>query len=242
MFAFALLVGFLCLAPGTLNHDLKAESPWASLGNIVRIPAMHFLCIASALVYGAYYVLPMQIGQKSLSDVFELSPKMASSCMMLLCIVVVLNTLAVNVFLKLLGGRRKAISVIGIALAFTGAVLGYAGFHWRLGVVTQEIAYLLICMPAGFFALFCTIAKELNRPEDTALACAILNALAFVFIALSQNIVGLILKANQSLATVTPSGFLFPSSAYASIFLFVSVMLGVSLLCSIFIPETRPRE
>ncbi|MBQ6473429.1 MAG: MFS transporter [Victivallales bacterium] len=242
MAAFALLVGFLCFARGSLKHELKAESPWTPLGNIVRIPAMHFLCIASALVYGAYYVLPMQIGQKSLSDVFGLSPKMASTCMMLLCIVVAINTVAVNVYLKLLGGRRKALTVLGIALAFAGAILGYAGFRWKLGVVPQETAYLLICVPAGFFALFCTIVKELNRPEDTALACAILNALAFVFIALSQNVVGFILKANQRQATLTPSGFLFQADAYASVFLFVSALLGVSLLCALFIPEMRTRE
>ena len=241
LIAFALLVGFLCFVRGTLTHELKAENPWTPLGNIVRKPAMHFLCFASALVYGAYYILPMQIGQKSLSDVFGLSPKMSSSCMMVLCIVVVINTVAVNLYLKLLGGRRKATAGMGIALAFAGSLLGYAGFCWKLGVIPQEIAYLLICMPVGFFALFCTIAKELNRPEDTALACAILNSLAFVFIALFQNVAGSILKAHQSLATLTPSGYLFPSGAYASIFLFLSVALGLSLLFIVFVPETRPR-
>ena len=240
LIAFAVLVGFLCFVRGTLTHRLKADSVLAPFKNIVRKPSMHFLCFASALVYGAYYILPVQIGQKSLSDIFGLSPKMASTCMMVLGILIVINTLAVNLFLKLFGGRRKATILMGVALAFGGALLGYAGFHWRLGVISQEIAYLLICMPVGFFSLFCTIAKELNQPEDTALACAILNSLAFVFIALFQNVAGSILKAYQAQATLTATGFLFPSIAYASIFLFLSIALGLALIFAICIPETRP--
>ena len=79
------------------------------------------------------------------------------------------------------------------------------------------------------------IAKELNPPEQTGLAVALLNFWCFVYIAAFQNISGRIL---QHFAISGQTGY--PASAYCGVFIFLSIANAAGLIASCFYPETRP--
>jgi hypothetical protein len=123
-------------------------------------------------------------------------------------------------------------------MVLAGALTGFAAFYRHLPVGVLIAAYLLLAFPAGFFSFFSIMAKELNPPEVTGLAVAVLNFAAFVFIALFGNVSGVILGFWKD--AVGPDG-VFPGTAYTALFAFLAFSALLSLIVGLFIPETRPR-
>ncbi len=195
------------------------------------------ISFASATVYGCYYSIAGQIGQKIFSDIFQLASSRAAFCIMILTIIVAANNMVVNLLLKLLHDRRKAVIVLGVIMSLAGAAVGYWAFgtgkwYWFM------LSGVLTAFPAGFFAIFGTVAKELNPPRYMAMSVAFLNFMAFVFISLYQNITGAVLKRFAENAAVMT----FPVEAYQSVYIFFAAGGTVSLLAALLTPETRDRQ
>ena len=124
-------------------------------------------------------------------------------------------------------------------LVLAGALTGFAAFYCHLSVGVLIAAFFLLAFPAGFFSFYSVIAKELNPPEVTGLAVAVLNFSAFVFIALFGNISGIILGFWKN--AVGPDG-VFPGTAYTALFAFLAFAALLSVLIGLFVPETRRRD
>ena len=101
---------------------------------------------------------------------------------------------------------------------------------------TFQKSIFKICVP--LFSFYSIIAKELNPPEDTGLAVAVLNFAAFVFIALFGNISGLILEFWKG---ASKNG-IFPGEAYAALFVFFTVSAVLSAAIGWFVPETCRKD
>jgi len=234
---FFAMAGILLLMRGTIKKTVTGQTLTPLLTMLKNRP-MRLLCISSALIYGIYYVLLTQVGQKCIEDFYHLDKYLASLCVTLLSVIVALNNVAVNFLLKLARGRRKVIYFIGTVMVLAGSLTGLAAFHRHLSVWVLVGAFLLLAFPAGFFSFFSIIAKELNPPEVTGLAVAVLNFAAFVFIALFGNISGVILGFWKN--AVGPGG-VFPGEAYTALFAFLSFAALLSLLIGLFIPETKEK-
>lgn len=202
------------------------------LFTIVKKGRMWLLWFTSSVVFGAYYVLLAQIGQKSISDFGRISPEKAATCIMIMTIMVALNNMGVNGFVQLCGNRRKIAAAGGICCTLAGGILGWYAFSHGMGLPWVLGAFFLIAVPAGFFPLYSVIAKELAPAEYTGLSVALINFMAFVFIALFQNISGRILQ------NFTAVNGVFPPEAYAGIFLFIAIAAVPAVLSSFFVPET----
>ncbi|MBO5791785.1 MAG: hypothetical protein J6S54_04855, partial [Lentisphaeria bacterium] len=120
----------------------------------------------------------------------------------------------------------------GICCTLAGGILGWYAFSHGLGLPWVLGAFFLIAVPAGFFPLYSVIAKELAPAEYTGLSVALINFMAFVFIALFQNISGRILQ------NFTAVNGVFPPEAYAGIFLFIAIAALPGVISSFFVPET----
>ena len=234
---FAAMAGILLSMRGAIRKTVTGQT-LAPLVKMLRNRPMWLLCISSALIYGIYYVLLTQVGQKCIEDFYKLDKYLASLCITLLSVIVALNNVAVNFLLKLARGRRRAVYIGGSLMVLAGALTGFAAFYRHLPVGVLIAAYLLLAFPAGFFSFFSIMAKELNPPEVTGLAVAVLNFAAFVFIALFGNISGIILGFWKD--AVGPDG-VFPGEAYTALFAFLALSALLSLIIGLFIPETRPR-
>ena len=231
------MCGIFLMMRGTIKKTVPGQT-FAPLFRMLKNRPMMLLCFSSALVFGVYYVLLIQIGQKCIEDFYHWSKYAASLCIGGLTVIVACNNVGVNLLLKLSGGRRKVIYVSGITLLLCGCLFGFAAFYWALPIGWLLAAFLLIAIPAGFFSFYSLIAKELNPPESTGLAVAVLNFSAFVFIALFGNISGVILGFWKSAA----KNGMFPGAAYAALFVFLSAGALIALATGFLVPETNPRK
>lgn len=232
---FLAMSGILLLMRGTIKKTVPGQT-LAPLVKMFKNRPMWMLCVSSSLIYGIYYVLLTQVGQKCIEDFYRLGKYQASLCITLLSVVVALNNVAVNLLLKLARGRRRVVYIGGTVMVLAGALTGFAAFYGHLSVWVLIAAFLLLAFPAGFFSFFSVIAKELNPPEVTGLAVAVLNFSAFVFIALFGNISGIILGFWKN--AVGPDG-VFPGTAYTALFAFLAFSALLSVLIGLFVPETR---
>ena len=235
MFAALVLLGIVCFMKGTWEKMTPGQSLAPFLA-IIRKKEMWFLWLTSSVVFGSYYVLLAQIGQKSIADFGGISPEKAATCIMIMTILVAADNMGVNLFVKLCGNRRKAVSAGGIFCTLLGGALGWYAFTHGCGLAGVFAAFFLIALPAGFFPLYSLIAKELAPQEYTGLAVALINFMAFVFIAIFQNISGRILQGFSAVNGV------FPAEAYGTIFLFIALASIPALITAFLVPETRPEQ
>lgn len=231
MIAVAALLGVAALMRGTIVPVTRGQS-LQPLFTIAKQGRMWLLWLTSSVVFGSYYVLLAQIGQKSITDFGGISAEKAATCIMIMTIMVALNNMGVNGIVKLCGNRRKIAAAGGIICTFAGGIAGWFAFSHGLGLTGVLAAFFLIAVPAGFFPLYSTIAKELAPAEYTGLSVALINFMAFVFIALFQNISGRILQGFTAVNGV------FPPEAYAGIFLFIGLAAIPAVISVFFVPET----
>ncbi len=231
------MAGILLMMRGTIKKTVTGQTVRPLLLMLKNRP-MVLLCVSSALIYGIYYTLLTQVGQKCIEDFYGLNKFLASLCITMLSVVVALNNVTVTFLLKLVGGRRKVIYNAGSLLLIIGCAAGWAAFRWHLPVWVLITAFFLLALPAGFFSFYSIMAKELNPPGVTGLAVAVLNFSEFVFIALFGNISGLVLNRWVHAA----KDGIFPGEAYAALFAFLIVSAVLSAAIGFLIPETREKN
>ena len=222
----------ILLMRGTVK-DAVPGNAIKELTAMLKNREMWLLNISCPIIFGAYYVLCSQIGQKSITDHCALTPAAASMVILTLTILVAVNNVAGNLLLKLCGNRRKAVIITAFIFSIAGAATGYCAFASGNSLFLMITSFTLIAIPAGFFPVYGLVAKELNPPEQTGLAVAVLNFWCFVYIAFFQNISGRILQYYSD------AGYeKFPPEAYCRIFIFLAAAGCAGLITSIFIRET----
>ena len=234
--AVALLPMLLIVAmmKGTIKPVTGGQT-FTPLFCMLKSRSMWFLCFSCASVYGAYYAIVGQIGQKTLTDLFSLSSGRAATCIMILTLIVAVNNMGGNLMLKLFHERRKMVLLCGVTLSLLGIIIAMYGFSAGKGITFFLTSMVMLAFPAGYFPMFSIVAKEINPPEYIAMSVAFLNFMAFVFISLYQNITGCILHAFPP-----ETGTLaFSQAAYAAVYLFFLIGAVISLIAVCFVPETR---
>ena len=192
--------------------------------------------MASSVVYGAYYVLPVVVGQKCLTD-SGMSQDRAEYLLTGLAVMIALGNLATILLLRLFCERRKLLLLFAGSCGLAGGILGTAAFQCGLPPGAVAAAFVLVAIPACFFSLQSMIVRELNPSELAGPSISMLNFCAFVLIMVCQPIAGVILHRFETAATVA-----YPPAAYRNIFIFFIVLELVGLLCCLGVPETRPKR
>ena len=234
---FFAMLGILLFMRGTIKKTVTGQTFTPFFRMLGNFP-MWLLCLSSAMIFGIYYLLLTQIGQKCVEDFYHLDKYLASLCITMLSVIVALNNVVVNFLLKWVHGRRKVLYISGSLLVLAGCAPGFAAFFRQLPVGWLIAAFLLIGFPAGFFSFYSVIAKELNPPEVTGLAVAVLNFSAFACIALFGNISGFLLGFWKSVA----KDGIFPREAYVALFVFLTAAALISAILGFFIPETGGKK
>ena len=228
------LILILILKKGTLKPVVKGQT-FAPLFVMIKNKNMWYASFACATIYGAYYTLLGQIGQKALVDIYALPAAKAAMWMMILTLIVAGNTFLSNMYLSLVRNRRKLMIIIGVLLSLAGILLAQYGFAVKSGAAAFIVSAILLAFPAGFFSIFSIIAKELNPPRLVAMSVAYINFMAFIFISAYQNISGMILKSYP----IPPGTITLPLQAYNAVYLFFLAGALISLISACLMPETR---
>lgn len=233
------LLVIVCSMNGTIKPVTRGQT-LEPLKVMVKNRKLWITCFACAAVYGTYYAMVGQIGQKIFVDFFKFTSGKAATCIMVLTVIVAVNNVVGNIILKFFGGRRKLVILLGTMLSLTGVLLAKYVFSVSLSGWWFMAAAVCTAFPAGFFSIFSTVAKELNDAKYMGMSVAFINFMAFVFISSYQNITGYILKAFPPVAGTLA----FPPEAYQAVYNFFLIGALVSLTAALLMPETyrKPQQ
>ena len=231
--ALAALTAFAVLALAA-RGAVKPVMPGNSIAALRRVfgSSRNLLIFgASSVVYGAYYVLPVVMGQECLIH-SGMSKVNAERLIMFQVLLIALCNLGTGTILRIFGGYRKLLLVFVGVCGLAGAVLGAVAFGIGLPLPAVVAAFVLMAVPAGFFSLQSLIVKELNPPELSGMSISMLNFCAFVLIMSCQPVAGVILDRHAAA----------PLAAYRDIFIVAVVLESIGIACALFVPETRPKR
>ena len=231
--AFAALTAFavLVLASRGAVKPVMSGNSIAALRKVFGSSRNLLLFGASSVVYGAYYVLPVVMGQECLID-SGMSKVNAERLIMFQVLLIAICNLGTSTILRIFGGYRKLLLLFVGVCGLAGAVLGAVAFEIYLPLPAVVAAFVLMAIPAGFFSLQSLIVKELNPPELSGISISMLNFCAFVLIMSCQPIAGVILDRHRA----------DPCTAYRDIFIVSIALEAIGIACALFVPETRPKR
>ncbi len=233
--SLALTLAIILLCPGTIRRTLPGNS-FRALLVLCRKYGNWLLFFSAAIIFGVYYSLLMFAGKKVLEDFSGLSPFTASLWMTGFALLVAVNNVLVNPVLKRIGGR--SLMRCSAVMFMTGCLLGAACFQYQLSAFFVLLSFFLISVPAGFFSGYSEIAREMN-PDQVGLSVSMLNCLCFVLIAATGHLCGVILHQYHEEAVLVEKAWIYPASAYRTMFLFFSGLSLVSVVCALCLPEKK---
>ena len=226
---------------GTLRPVQKGQT-FTPLFTVLRSKEMWYLFGCSAVVFGGYYAMLTLFGMKCLTDIVHLKTGVASLIISGFATMVAAEALLLN-FLMMLVRNRRRVMVFASSISFlTGSCLGWAVLQFDLPRLLLVPALLLFTFPAGFFAIYSTVAKEIVQGECVGVAIAILNFFAFIAIAASGQITAWLLQYWEAASPMGETGILYPVAAYRNIFIFLTIIAVLGLLSAFGVPETKDKN
>ena len=230
LLATAVMAVLTAMSRGAVKPVMSGNSI-AALRKVFGSPRNLLLFGASSVVYGAYYVLPVVMGQECLID-SGMSKVNAERLIMFQVLLIAICNLGTSTILRVFGGYRKLLLLFVGVCGLAGAVLGAVAFGVRLPLAAVVTAFVLMAVPAGFFSLQSLIAKELNPPELAGFSISMLNFCAFILIMSCQPVAGVILDRHGDCHF----------AAYRDIFIVCAALELIGIACALFVPETRPKR
>ena len=184
-------VGAMLFSRNTLEAT-QPGSAFSGLVDIVKNRNVIRIFISSGIVFGIYYTILSVIGQKSLEDFGHFSSGSASAIVSGMAVIVSFGNLATGVIMKWCGSRRRMPLVTIAAVSLFCMLIGLLCCYLRLSGWILAFTYLAVAVSGGTFSIYSSVVKTYYPDNLAALAVAILNCVAFLFIALAGNGAGIV--------------------------------------------------
>ena len=198
---------------------------------VLRNPGFVTLTASGTINFSIYFLLQATLGKKFLQDTCGVPSSEAAAftfTMMLVCMTGVLLG-------GLLGrhtGRRRPFMLCASLLTLTAASLLLLGVVNSLPRGYFLACYTLLAIASSFSVIYTTAAKELNPREAAGTSIGLLNAGAYLGVALLTSAVGFILDAYADQAVKTATAVLYPRQAYRAVFGLCVALAAVSCACA----------
>jgi MFS family permease len=237
LFEVALVGAFVWLAAVVLlrRTGRLGRRPHAGFGGwlkvVLRNPGFLALTVSASINFSIYFLLQATLGKKFLQDTCGVPSASAAAftfTMMLVCMASIL----LGGLLARYSRRRKPFMLCGSLLTLSAAVL------LLVGVMTAPprgyflACYMLLALASAFSVIYTTTAKELNPRAAAGTSIGLLNAGAYLGVALLTSAVGCILDVYASHAVKTAAAVLYPRAAYRTVFALCVALAAVSCLCA----------
>ncbi len=244
-----LTAGFLCLLALILTavvfHKFPAARPQNApsarlyfatvLKNTLSYPPM----IVSALNFSIYFLFQANIGKKMLTDCGGITSSRAASLIFMMMIVCTGATLFSGFISRLIGNRRKPIIMACsfLMLAATALLAFFVNLHPDYRLIGA--GFVIIAIAASPSPITISAVKEVNPGPAAATSVGIANCAAYIAVALTVNLSGVVMDCFKNQAVVAAQGIIYPVVAYRSILAGCALMAACSTLAAFFIRETR---
>ena len=198
---------------------------------VLRNPGFVVLTTSGTINFSIYFLLQAALGKKFLQDTCGVPPAVAAAftfTMMLVCMV--------GIFL---GGllarhsrRRRPFILCASLLTLAAAALLLLGVMNSLPRGYFLACYTLLALASSFSVIYTTAAKELSPRAAAGTSIGLLNAGAYLGVALLTSTVGIILDSHADQAVKTATAVLYPRAAYQTVFALCVALAAVSCLCA----------
>ncbi|MBP5640248.1 MAG: hypothetical protein J6X55_12260, partial [Victivallales bacterium] len=234
--------GILSFTPGTFP-PLSQKVPL--LRPILQVMCnidMVRLSLASSVTFGSYYALLTVMGKKCLEDAAGFPVKWAANVIMLLTIIVtVCNFLGGTVSKAVRNHYGWAMAGFS-SISLLGVFLGWLTLHANLPGGLLCLSYILTCIPAGFFPVYCSMGKDASPARFVTLAVALVNFWAFVAISLIGYVAGVVMRSYENEAQKVGEVLVYPIKAYQGVFIVFIIAAAIGLLSTIGLFRKRKTE
>jgi len=219
------------------------ERPGVALGGWVKVVLVNRAfwppMITCGINFAIYFLVQATLGKKFLQDVAGLSSEKAAAftfAMMAVCMAGVLASGLLTRFLT----RRRPIVIGGAAAIVMATLTLLAGVSFALPAGVYLAGYLLLGLAPSLSVVYGTIAKELNPRPAAGTSIGVVNAGAYLSVALLISVAGIILDSYGGQPAPSGTALVYPVHAYRTIFALCTGLAVVSLYFATRVRETAP--
>ena len=116
------------------------------------------------------------------------------------------------------------------------------GIHYTMPPWYFLCAFIPPALGSGCAPVILSMMKEQNPPKAVATSVGMLNTAAYVMIAVTAQLTGMVLDLFNHQAVVSAKARIYPPSAYVVLFSILLALSLVALIASFFSREIRPRN
>ena len=202
------------------------------------------LLVAGGVGYAVYYLMLAVLGKKLLEDFCNTPPVIAGGCLSMMVVVSGVMNCLVGVWSTKLGNLRKPFLIGLLATGVVAAVLGLIGLHLKAGTIFFAVILMLFSATAGFSAVTNSMMREFNPPQYTSSGASVLNFIAYLAVAVSGNLAGVLMdKFAFGKAVKTASGaIIYPASSYVAVMVMALLIALAALIAAFMLPETHGKN
>jgi len=190
--------------------------------------------IAFALSSSVSLCLQITIGQKFAEDFCGITALNASWLTFAMMLFTMATLPACGIVSKWFHIRRAPFLIFIAAMAVTGMVLILVGIHFKMPPWYFMCAFIPPALGSGCTPVILSMMVEHNPPKTEATSVGLLNALAYVMIALTSQLTGKVLDWFSSQALITARARIYPPVAYDTLFGILLAISMIALIASFF--------
>ena len=202
------------------------------------------ILISCGFSFGVYYMMLTVVGKKFLEDYCGASAALGSACLSAMVVFSAGGNMLTGIWSSRLGNRRRVFFLAMQWISLAGAALALGGM--LLGIKTPWFfifTMVLFALSSGFSPITNSLARETNPPENTGIAVAGLNFMAYASVAVSGHLGGVLMERFAgSGKIVLEQSVIYPESSYRAVFVLALLMALLSLLTALPVRETNGKN
>ena len=204
----------------------KEANLWGSTIDVLKNSLNYPIIITVSLSFSIYLSFQATIGPKFLEDVCGISPLQSSGYTFIMMLCTMSSLILSGILSKLLNNNRKGFLIFYGAATLAATLMLLTGTVFRASPQFFLVAFILLALAAGTSPVTTLMLKEMNPPEKVAVSIGILNASAYIMVAVMSQVIGSVLDLFKDSIIVTDKARVYPASAYITLF---SILLLVAL-------------
>lgn len=214
-------------------------SPIPALKDVLANKLSRPVISGNALLFGVYFLIQSVIGKKLLEDCYGLSSSTAAGYTFCMMLAAMGCTVLSGFVTRLMHNRRNPLLRIATsAIALTAAVM-VVNLTYARNSTVAFVCYVALGASMGGSPMFTCSMRELNRSDSAATSVGVLNAAAYLTIAVLSSLAGLVLDHYTGQAVVTASALRYPPAAYRTVFIGLFVLAFFAFVSGLLVKETR---
>ena len=200
------------------------------------------LFIAGMINFSIYFSIQATIGPKFIGDFLKVDPGQSTKYTFIMMLFTMATMFTSGHLSRMMGDKRKPFLVFGSVNILIAVLILLTGSIFKFPAPFFLLAYIMLAISGGLTPVTVSFVKELNPRDVAALSVGLQNTVSYVAVAVSANLIGLILDVFKGRAVSINGAWAYPAEAYTTIFSLMLIFSLVAVLASFRARETHGRS